>query len=103
MSNSSLKAKYGNVWDEIAAANSTYKEIYPEYSIMQFNNRLSSKYFAIAEQLVSGARGNQPILCLIPAACFTGTSSLAGQQGQLILRAFLLALPQHAVGFRYGP
>jgi hypothetical protein len=61
MSNSSLKAKYGNVWDEIAAANSTYKEIYPEYSIMQFNNRLSSKYFAIAEQLVSGARGNQPL------------------------------------------
>jgi hypothetical protein len=61
MSNPSLKSKYGNAWNDIADANKEFRDIYPELSILNFNNRMSSRYFAIADQLVSSAHSNKAL------------------------------------------
>ncbi|HZW73097.1 MAG TPA: S46 family peptidase, partial [Caldimonas sp.] len=48
------KAKYGVVWDEIAAAQATYRNIATRHRYLEGEGRPDSKYFTFARQLVRG-------------------------------------------------
>jgi hypothetical protein len=49
------KAKYGGAWDEIARAQSVYRNIEVAYAFMEGRSGFNSKYFRFARALVRGA------------------------------------------------
>ena len=52
--NAKLKAQYGDVWDAVAKAQTTLRNIYWPYRMVEVGNGFSSDHFAIARTLVRG-------------------------------------------------
>lgn len=53
--NPKLKQSQGSAWDEIAKAQTTYRNIYWDYRMLEAGGGFSSEYFEIARTLVRGA------------------------------------------------
>ena len=49
------KAKYGAAWDEIAKAQTTYRNMHVELTFIEYGRGFNSKYFSYARALVRGA------------------------------------------------
>lgn len=52
--NAKLKAQYGDAWDSVAKAQTTLRNIYWPYRMVEVGNGFSSDHFAIARTLVRG-------------------------------------------------